>query len=710
MNKQLLDYKQELHLDIDIGSQYESSFPEESFFEVATEKLSEAGILDNVEHSLFRDTKRGLRVDGYSWNELERTLCIILVKLSADATDIDRLNQTEINGLAQRPRKFVEAAFDNRFVSSLDPSSDGYNFVSYIKSIYEEVVKFRFVIITDYLLSDRVKSIKLEPLQDKASTIEVWDLQRLMALDSSDSDSEPFTVNSDLLGGGLAVIRGAELPGGARSYLGVMPAQLLSNIYDEFGQRLLEGNVRTFLDFRSGVNKGLRRTLLLEPDNFFAYNNGITLTADAAEIENIGDYEVIKSLQNLQIVNGGQTTASIYFAPKDPGGIKTPDGELQYKSIDLSRVSVQMKLTVFSADNKEFADNYRSQISRFANSQNSVQESDLVSNHPFHMTLERLSRQILMPADDTGLATKRFYERTRGQYSTLLRAKGSAANRSKFELEFPKKLVFTKTDMAKYENTWRMMPHTVKKGAQANLKALGPVLAAEYEANPENFEAGFYKDLVSKMIIFRAVDQGVLKADWYKEEGGLKAEAVTFGIALLRKTLLKSNLDINLDRIYSRQSLSVTLLNKLIYSCQRVRTAISDPAFRGGTGNPSEFCKSENGWKKIQAIQLDLVGLDRSDVMSLEEKEDSIKETREVNKVSKTVSDYEKVFAKGISYWQALATFNLSSYAVSDIQVALPTKCVQMLKGGRALTDKQMSALVRVSQEAEKNGFEHIAN
>ena len=129
-----------------------------------------------------------------------------------------------------------------------------------------------------------------------------------------------------------------------------------------------------------------------------------------------------------------------------------------------------MKLTVIN--DREKSDVMKAQIATFANSQNSIQQSDLVSNHPFHLNIETRSRKQLMPAGENGLQTKWFYERARGQYSTQLRAL-TGTQRSRFEGQYPKNQVFNKTDMAKFENTWRMKPHIVKKGAQANLKALG---------------------------------------------------------------------------------------------------------------------------------------------------------------------------------------------------------------------------------------------
>ena len=252
MENELLEFKKHLHLDIEIGSEYEQSFPEESFFEVAVTRLGDAGFLDNAEHSLYKDSQRGLRIDGYSWNDLERTLCLIVVHVSADAESLDKLNKSEIDSIAKRPIRFLEKCITPTFLSGLDPSSSGFSAGAFFNGLGDTIVKYRIIIVTDCLLSDRVKSIKSDPINDKPTSVEVWDLQRFYALDLAESDTEPFIVTQQLLNGGLPLIRGAELPGGATSYLGVMPATVLSEIYDEFGQRLLEGNVRTFLDFRSG--------------------------------------------------------------------------------------------------------------------------------------------------------------------------------------------------------------------------------------------------------------------------------------------------------------------------------------------------------------------------------------------------------------------------------------------------------------------------
>lgn len=705
MQSELGEFKVDLHQDVEIDSTFENQFPEESFFTVITERLSEAGILDNVEYCPYKHTQKGIRLDGYCWNELERTLCGIVTHLSPGPEELDVLSNSELKKISKRCQNFFEESSQSKIKAKMDPSSPGYMATEFLQGIGEKILKYRIVLITDFTLSSYIKNIKIDSINNINTSIEVWDLERLHALAISGSQSEPFSVDETFFNGGLPVFPTKSVSKNVKSYMGVMPAEILSNIYDEYGQRLLESNVRTFLDFRSGVNKGLRRSLLLEPENFFAYNNGITVTADAAELKTEGEMVLIKSLKNMQIVNGGQTTAAIYFSPREKGAIKSEKGDIPYSSIDLNRVSVQMKLTVFDTDDQEFIDEYKASISQYANSQNSVQQSDLVSNHPFHMAVERLSRQILMPAGENGIAQKWFYERTRGQYSTKLRALGSQGKK-KFELEFPKSKLFTKTDLAKYENTFRMRPHTVKRGAQNNLKALGAEIIREYEASPEKFEAGFYKEMIAKAIIFKTTDSSIRTSYWYKEEGGLKAEAVTYSIALLRFKLIEKKKDINLDKIFKEQSLSDSMIDTLVEIARIIRINISDSKFRGGTGNPSEFCKSENGWKSIQAIEIDLSTLDSTDVIGKSDIKDRKKEIDDLNKISKSLSDYEQILNKGESYWKALANNNLKTFSYGDIRVSIPMKCVQMISGRAMLSDKQMKAAIRISNESESNGFE----
>jgi hypothetical protein len=699
----LLEYKNELYNISNIDADKHEIFPEESFFEHVSDMLSEAGILDDVQYCPYRNRIKGMRLDGYSWNALEKTICGIIVNFTNEPDHIDTLTNIHIKDISKKVTKFFQGSVDKNFIDNLEVTDPGRMAADEISHYLDDAIKIRVVIFTDQQLSTRVKKLTIDKILEKDTSIEIWDIERLKELSQSGSDSEEFTVDIKALGGELKVLPANNLENGVSTYLGIMPATLLSNIYDEFGQRLLESNVRTFLDFRAGTNKGMRKSLLTEPERFFAYNNGLTVTATSIKTEIVDGQLVVSELENMQIVNGGQTTASIYFSPRDKGKMKGEDGDYLYSEIDLSKVFVQMKLTV--VEEKEIADILKSNIATFANSQNSIQQSDLVSNHPFHTNIETRSRKQLMPAGETGFPTKWFYERARGQYSTQLRAM-STSRQNKFIAEYPKNQVFTKTDMAKYENTWRMKPHDVKRGAQANLKLLGQSILKEFEKNEDEFGAVFFNDLVAKMILFRATDYAIPRSDWYKAEKGFKAEVVTYTLALLRYSLMKNNMDISLDRIYKKQEVSKNLTDYIVELGQYVRKKITDPTFRGGIANPSEFCKSEKGWLKFQDLEIDLRNLDPQDLLTNKQLVEVKEKKKELKKTSKTINDLEYVMNFSAKEWTLLSEFYSETYPPYHLNVEIPMKCSGLIQYGKMLSDKQLKIAVKVRDKAYAEGFE----
>ena len=702
---ELIEYKNQLFNAISIDSENNEVFPEESYFDYVSDLLSSAGILDNVEYCPYRNTRRGLRIDGYSWNALERTICGIVVNFTNEPDLIETLTNTQIGDIGKRVGRFFESADQDSFINSLEVTDPGRIAASDISLYLDDALKFRIVIITDQVLSARVKKISIDSILEKDTSIEIWDLERLKGLEGTDGEYEEFTVNLDKLGGGIRALPANFSEHGFSTYLAVMPATLLSSIYDEYGQRLLESNVRTFLDFRAATNRGMRKSLVAEPEHFFAYNNGLTVTATSIDKVEDGGQLIITALDNMQIVNGGQTTAAIYFSPREKGGIKGAEKIYNYRDIELDKVFVQMKLTVIEDIDK--SDLIKANIATFANSQNSIQQSDLVSNHPFHMNIETRSRKQSMPPGENGLSTKWFYERARGQYSTQLRAL-SAEKRRRFETEYPKKQLFTKTDMAKYENTWRMKPHLVKKGAQANLKALGSEIIKEFDRDKSEFGAVFYKDLVSMMILFRMVDSAVLQSGWYKEERGLKAEIVTYSIALLRHSLLEEKKDIDLSAIYRNQTVSDTLLSLIVSIAKSLRVYITDPLFTGGVTNPSEFCKSEQGWKSVQKIEVNISGLGSGDILYSEQIDDDKEEKRKVNEAAQSISGLEYIMSVSATEWDLIAAHNMKTYPANHKNVGIPKKCAELHRGNAIPSDKQMKIAKEIRSAAYLDGFEFI--
>ena len=561
----LLEYHNDLINQAIASTDANESLPAQEFYTIATSLLSEAGVLDNVsEEDSFhhRNPNFGTQIDGWSWNELEKTIYGIVTEFNNNPEEIKNINRTVIETLGKRVAKLFESVGKESFLEKI--AYDEEATLNEIKDFIDVAVKFRIVVLTNCSISSRVtkSGIKLEKIQGKETSIEVWDLSRLMELEYGGLDSTPTLINfEELYGKGLTALATNSNELSQKSYLCVLPGQYLSDLYHEYGQRLLQSNVRSFLEFRGLSNKGMRDTLLREPENFFMYNNGITVTASSHKIKTVGKELMITELQNMQIVNGGQTTAAIYFAPKESGGPRTMDGNLKWSDIDLNKVSVQMKLTIL--EDEEEAPVMTAKISQYSNTQAAVTKADLISNHPLHLRIEKMSRKTSVVGSE-GLPTKWFYERSRGQYTVQLRQRRTPARKRQFQAEYPKKQKFVKTDMAKYENTWRMNPDEVCWGAQKNLQLLGKELTKEWGKNDDAFRETFFQDLIAKAILFKTLDTEINKAQWYKEARGYKAQTVTHSLALLRHLVHQQNKEIKLSRIYSNQALSEDFLSEAL--------------------------------------------------------------------------------------------------------------------------------------------------
>ena len=312
--KDLIECKKDLLDDLELASLSEeySAFTEENFINIITELLSDAGIYEDIEIKQYRHDRRGIKLDGYNWNPLEKILSIFVIKFS-NIDELVTINQSQIEKLGKQASKFIESMHNQTFLDSLAATDTAREIIEAISPYLEETLKFRVVIVTDHLMSERVKlnKLKINDINKKESFFEIWDLQRICNLRSSDSEGESFSIDFKEICGGLKALPADLDEKNVKSFLCVMPAETLRVLYDQYGQRLLESNVRTFLQFRGKVNSGMRETLFKNPENFFAYNNGLTVTATGFKTEKKSGALLITNLDNMQIVNGGQTTSAI---------------------------------------------------------------------------------------------------------------------------------------------------------------------------------------------------------------------------------------------------------------------------------------------------------------------------------------------------------------------------------------------------------------
>ncbi|WP_411754383.1 AIPR family protein [Serratia sp. (in: enterobacteria)] len=314
---------------------------------------------------------------------------------------------------------------------------------------------------------------------------------------------------------------------------------------------------------------------------FFAYNNGISATAQEVNVEKSEDGLQITHIRDLQIVNGGQTTASLFHT------------ERRDKAV-LKDIFVQMKLTVI--DSTE-SDDVVPKISEYANTQNRVNAADFFSNHPFHTRIEAFSRRLWAPASQGAQRESRwFYERARGQYIDA-QVGLSLSGQKRFKAENPKLQMFTKTDLAKFENVWDDHPKWVNLGAQKNFARYAERIGREWAESSEQFNEFYFRRIIARAIIFRTVEKLISEQSWYN--GGYRANIVAYSIAALGRVCKRINKNIDFQKIWSTQSLSASLVEAFRIAAEHVNEDIIHPP--AGISNISEWCKKEQCWTRLES-------------------------------------------------------------------------------------------------------------
>jgi hypothetical protein len=553
-----------------------------AFVEDAGRRLTDAEEFTDFQRCQFsRALPDGaaMQVDGYAFDDADGSLALMVADF-AGAEDMPAIGCDEAQGRFAMLERFVTAALAGELTRAGNPSGDpGIGLAADIVRLQPGISRLRLYLVTDRLadFGDEVAGDSLLagiPVERHA-----WDVARFHRAWTSDSGRDDLEVDFRSSGGsGIAALHAGSVDGDYEGYLCTIPGAVLAAIYERHGSRLLEGNVRSFLSTKGKINAAIQQTIADRPEMFFAYNNGIAATAEAVEFD--PDSGSIVSAVNLQIVNGGQTTASLAAAVR--------------AGLDVSKVLVQMKLSVLSPAR---ASELIPLIARFANSQNKVNESDFFANHPYHLRLEQLSNRVMAPALEEGEGTHWYYERSRGQYVNEQKNL-SKAEKKLFLDRHPKSQLLTKLDVAKLENTWKGMPHKVSCGAQKNFVFFAGWLAKRWNENDAVFDDQYYRDLVAMAILFRQTEQIVTDQPWY--QGAYRANIVTYTLAVLQFTVLKKGKGRQLDlgEIWERQDVSPALREQIAVTARAVLAVLTDPS--RPRANVTEWAKQEACWERAR--------------------------------------------------------------------------------------------------------------
>lgn len=644
----------------------------DSFTEVAFDMLSEAGGFEDPLTCYHR--ARGIEVSGYGVDEDEGRLDLFLT-IHTNAAPPITVTRQQVDVAFRRMRGFLDWCLSGRFLD-LEESSPAFDMAAHIHSVRRELTQVRLCVITDGRTT--VETLPQDRLGDLAVTSSLWDIVRLHRLNTSGRERETITIDfSQRFGAPLPCLEADGAHEGYRAFLLLVPGEVLRDIYSDFGARLLETNVRSFLQARGKVNRGIRDTITTEPERFLAYNNGITLTAESVELCDFRGSRAIVRLEGLQVVNGGQTTASL---------LATDRGRA-----DLQSVHVAAKLIEIEAG--DVHDELVRKVSRYSNSQNRISEADFSSNDPFHVRIEELSRTTWAPASaGTQRQTKWFYERARGQYQDAKASEPTPARRRMFSTEHPTAQRFTKTDLAKFENTWDQLPHIVSRGAQKNFS---DYMIRRADRQPVEADRAYFERIVAKAVLFRTAERVVQRQNF----GGYRANIVTYTLALLSNEVSQR---IDLTRIWRDQALSESLQLTIAELSHEVHRIITNPP---SARNITEWCKSEQCWESVLAsasrAPVDRI---RSELLDAESTRNEQKRS-----VAQLPSDYvdnlKRLVTVSPAAWKLLAEWGAETAALEPGQRQLAIRIGRAIERGRDIKPSDATEAVGILNHARSLGY-----
>jgi hypothetical protein len=687
MERALLNYIDELKSEVAslVYSEGEGASFEDKFTEYCIEVFETIGKSEGarVLSYVHPNSQGGIdwKINGYCLKDLFKddnnksyfeTLDLFITSYRIDSYDYN-ITKDEYTKSLNQVKRFINSAI-KRHIDYIDQSHTELN--ELIKIIGKQGQDFDrinvYFLINGFSNHDKEKIT----VNEIDVFIHTWDVSRLFKINASNRAHEPIEIEfKNFLDDkkGLQCLKVPSIDELYDCYLAIVPGEVLAKLYKEFSNELLESNVRAFLGQAGKYNKGIRDTIRSKPQMFLPYNNGITTTAESVETKIIDNQLVITRLNDFQIVNGGQTTASLYHTQK------------KFKDADLSKIFVQMKLTVIK--DKEQKNIEIPNISRFANSQNKVSELDLSSNNPYFVQIENLSRKkYVVNPENKNQSLLWFFERANGQYRETLN-KQTPAQQKKFKEQNPSNLKFVKSDIAKFINLWDLEPHYVSQGSQKNFIHYTKKI---YELVSKNKMPGenFYRKLIANAILFKTVDKLFGRKN-INAIGDTNLKSFTVAYTVSYFNFLTNN-RLNLWKIYEEQRtddfLNGHLKNILVFVYNHLVSEANNSLI-------SEYAKRETSWRKLKetTYPVNLIESLQDYLISEADKEQRENEKEiDTNNVEDTVFLISEIQKMGIKFWDGFKLY-IDKYKLDGFDFMLAFDLLKKLKVNKNLTTREIS-------------------
>lgn len=697
------EYRKQFIDELRFNAEHEGTEPETQFIEKYLSDLEEIGELNDpipMSVEMRGSRNRLLAFDAYAYDEADGALILIASDFTNERDSTPTLTNSRIEDIYTHMLNFLDECVQGNISKYCDDSDPALIIANEFRKkigkglLSTEILRFKFFILSNATLSKQVKNLSKPEFLGRPVELNVWTLERFYQTFASNS-SEIIEIDTTDFGcDGIQCLK-ADIGVDSEydAYLGIVPGKFLADIYLKYGSKLLQGNVRAFLSVRGKVNKGIRDTIINHPENFFTFNNGIAVVARSVSFS--ADKTQIVHFKDLQIINGGQTTASLANAI-----IKK---EARY---GMDNLYVPMKLTVLNVENdlsEEQVERYNSitkTISQCANSQNAVSEADFFSNHPFHVLMEKLSKKVMAPpVNGNPYQTIWFYERSRGKWEQE-QMKLTPAQKKKFCEMHPKNQVIKKEKLAKCYNTILMNPHQVCQSSAINFNRFAGVIEKIYDENRDSINEDFFRKCVSSVILFDTLDGLISKASWYPK-GGNKAQIVPYTIAKLM-TIIPKGKDIDWRYIWQKQTLYPELAEELLRLAYCTHNFLMDQA---NGGIVRTISRTQAVWKNFQDYKYTLGETFLSTLVSIEETKNAERAAKRAHKFDAAIDASVEIFNLGANYWMKVYNDLMKENVLSYGDCSFIKGIADYIAKQNLHSASQCKRLVKIVNKAEDKGY-----
>lgn len=694
----ILEFRESyINEDINAEAVNTSRYPVEVFIDNAADILkNDYSLITDMSQCFYSYTKgtrtyKNMHIDAACLDLASNKLDLLCADYNEG--DITNITNEIVNKDSQLLLNFVENSLKGFFVNA-EQADPAVQLARDVRLNFQDIHTIHLIIVSTNKLSKTVKKLDLSDYSYQGHTfkvtLDVLDIEGIYRSKLAGFEKEKITIRcSDFGITGVPCIKANIETDQYESYLAIVPGTFLADIYKKYSSALLESNVRSFLKFNGAVNKGIRGTILNEKSRFFTYNNGISTTARAVtviSVPHIGN--MITEFDDLQIINGGQTTATLAAT-----NIKN--------NADLSGIFVQMKLTVLKDSNPDLIRN----IAKYANSQNKVKTADLNSSHPFYVRMENFSRKVYAPLA-SGSTTQElwFFERVRGQYEQPL-MQMTKAQANNYKLVRPKNMKFTLTDLAKYMNAANMLPHYVSWGGEVNAAHFHNDMEKQWNKNNTVYNESFYKELIGKKILFSKIENVISTQQWYQENRAYRPQIVAYTFSKLVLSAKEIHKEINYRQIWDMQKVPEMFEHDIAKIARIVFDKINDP--NRSTANVETYCKKLECWDIVSKVPYRVCDGLREILISPHEKAiEEIAAQRE-QKFNNGLFDEITIFNKGADYWTSMIERGKIQLVLNNADIMALNDAIRYCQlQYTQLTKKQVKAITDVIAKLKENEIE----